>query len=530
MEPETKSKASACPVCNVSMSNRVLERHIRTEHGDPPLVYSTYVLKLTGLKTCECGCGSNVTWMGWRLGFTRYVQGHSPSWCKGRSKETDERVASRARATSAGKLKAYANGTNTAWSKGKTKHNNDRLAACAERQRQRFASGELRPWAKGLTKETDERIAIMAAHDSESHRQIGLRRQLDEQKRRSSDELRLLIEGKGNVIITAGLAEYTNENKSILSVTCTAAGHVTSGIADTLYHGECRMCYPCGSAPQIELFKLVQTLASDAVSCDRRTLHGQELDVLVPSKSFAIELNGLYWHNELSGKTATYHERKTLACRDADITLLHVFDDEWRDKRPIVESMIRHRLGLTSLRLSARQCEIVELSDAERHEFFERCHIDGDAPRAASAFGLKHPQHGIVAAMSLRWPFDRKRRANSELEIARWCCALNTSVAGACSRLVSIARCIAVGLEAQAIVTYMDRRHGDGRGYLSAGMQHVGTTPPRFWWTDGKRRFGRLTVKADAKRGLSEKQVAAERGVSRIYCCGNDIYELKLRT
>lgn len=87
-----------------------------------------------------------------------------------------------------------------------------------------------------------------------------------------------------------------------------------------------------------------------------------------------------------------------------------------------------------------------------------------------------------------------------------------------------------MGLEAQAIVTYMDRRHGDGRGYLSAGMQHVGTTPPRFWWTDGKRRFGRLTVKADAKRGLSEKQVAAERGVSRIYCCGNDIYELKLRT
>ena len=523
---ELAKKLTQCPVCNIQISPRTIERHIAAEHGDPPAIYSQYVLKLPAIKTCECGCGKLITWMGWRRGFTHYVQGHSPSWCRGMTKESDERVAARGRATSIGKLRAYADGTNVVWSKGKTKNDDARLAAAAERSSRAFATGERTPLMKGRSKETDASIAAMAAKISATHRNAELRKRLDSQKRRSPEEVRKLVEEGGELSIVSGLDEYTNENKSILTVTC-SKGHVASDLAVRFYRERCRTCWPSGSRAQVELFRWVQSIAPDAINCDRKELHGQELDIFVPTKHFAIEYNGLYWHCEKQ-KSDGYHASKSQLANVAGISLLHVFDDEWRDKRAIVESMIRHRLGLTPLRLSARQCEIVGLSDAERKEFFERCHIDGDAPRTVSTFGLRHPQHGIVAAMSLRWPFSAGRRAKGELEIARWCCALNTSVAGGCSRLVSTARCIAVGLDARALVTYMDRRHGDGRGYLSAGMRHVGSTPPRFWWTDGKHRFGRLTVKADAKRGLSEKQVAAERGVSRIYCCGNDVYEVKL--
>ena len=527
MNSETKSKTSACPVCNVSMSNRVLERHVRAEHGDPPLIYSTHVLQLTGLKTCECGCNSAVTWMGWRLGFTRYVQGHSPSWCKGLSKDSDERVAARGRATSAGKLRAYAECTNTAWSKGKTKHDDERVAANAATQRRRYANGELVPWMKGLSRQTDQRVARLGDAIKVTLSDPALKARLSQRKRLTETVVlarMAAIEHKFEVISRD--ESYDRASTYHIKLRCRLCGNVDIKLLSTL-DTWCRSCDRSGSADEASLRDFVRTLGVTPIQT-RAVISPLQLDCYVSERKFAVELNGLFWHSEFRSSDPERHEHKTQTCKAAGIALLHVFDDEWRDKRSIVESMIRHRLGLTPLRLSARQCEIVELNDAERREFFERCHIDGDAPRALSTFGLRHPQHGIVAAMSLRWPFSAGRRARGELEIARWCCALNTSVAGACSRLVSTARCIAVGLNARALVTYMDRRHGDGRGYLSAGMRHVGSTPPRFWWTDGKRRLGRLTVKADARRGLTEKQVAAERGVSRIYCCGNDVYEVKL--
>lgn len=527
MEQGTTSKTNICPICNVSMSSRVFERHVRAEHGDPALIYSTHVLKLRGLKTCECKCGGALTWMGWRLGFTRYVQGHNPPWCKGLRKETDDRVASRGRATSAGKLKAYASGASVAWSKGKTKHDDERLAAYAKRQQKRFASGDAKPWMKGLTRDTDERVARLGNAVRIALADPELRTRLSQRKRLTEASISKRIAAVQHKFELISRDEtYDRASTYRIMVRCRLCGNVDTKVL-SLLDTWCRSCDRSGSADEASVRDFVRTLGFTPVQT-RTVIPPLQLDCYVQEKRFAVELNGLYWHSEFCKSAPDRHEIKTSACKAQGIRLLHVFDDEWRDKRAIVESMIRHRLGASPLRIGARQCEIVELSDVERHEFFERCHIDGDAPRAVSAFGLKHPHHGIVAAMSLRWPFDRKRRARGELEIARWCCALNTSVAGACSKLVAIARCIAVGLGAQALVTYMDRRHGDGRGYLGAGMQHVGTTPPRFWWTDGKRRLGRLTVRADAKRGLSEKQVAEQRGVSRIYCCGNDVYELNL--
>lgn len=508
------------------MSNRVLERHVRAQHGDPPLVYSTHVLKLAGLKTCECGCNKAVTWMGWRLGFTRYVQGHSPSWCKGLSKETDERVASRGRATSAGKLKAYADGTNVVWSKGKTKHDDERIAEHAKRQRERFASGKVKPWMKGRTRATDERIAKLGNAVRLAMSDPTLKAYLSQRKRLTeATVLKRIGSIEHKFEIVSRDSTYDRAATYHIQVRCRLCNNIdtkTLSAIDTW----CRSCDGSGSADEASVRDFVRTLGLTPIQ-SRTVIPPLQLDCYVLEKKFAIELNGLFWHSEFRSPDPKRHERKTQACKAAGITLLHVFDDEWRDKRPIVESMIRHRLGLTPIKLGARSCEIIELQPADRATFFETNHIDGDAAsNVVSAFGLLHPQHGLVAAMSLRTPYSKQHA--SKLEIARWCCKLNVAVSGACSRLVNIARCIAVGLRSTALMTYMDRRHGDGQGYLGAGMQHVGTTPPRFWWTDGKRRFGRLTVRADAKRNMSEKQVAAERGVSRVYCCGNDVYELEL--
>lgn len=541
---------SQCPACEfkAKRESSVLKHISLTHAADPIDLYVKHVLQLTARPLCACGCGVETNWISLRRGFSNCLQGHNAkracvsaetavkrkialrdhykthsSWSKGLTKESDKRVAERSAATSAGQLKRFASGA-TAWSKGLTKHSDERIAAMAESSAAQFRNGERVPLMKGLSKETDEKIAAMAAKVSATHRDKALRSRLDSQKRRSAEEIRSLIETDSDLIITAGLDEYTNENKSELTVKCTA-GHVSKEIAVRLYSGRCKICHPLGSKGQTDLFRFVKSVAQDAVNCDREQLRGKEIDIFISSKKFGLEYNGLYWHSS-EQKSHSYHEDKRKLCESADIKLFQIFDDEWRDKRAIVESMIRHRLRAAKTRLFARDCEIVQISVSDRRSFFNSNHLDGDCS-AIISFGLQHREMGVVAVMSLRRPFHARKAAES-IEIARWSCALDTCVIGGLGKLLNAAKQIATALSARKLLTYCDLRHGDGRGYEAVGFKKVSVTRPRFWWTDGQKRYDRFRFRADKRRKMTEKEVAAEANVLKIYGCGNAVYEMTL--
>jgi hypothetical protein len=76
-------------------------------------------------------------------------------------------------------------------------------------------------------------------------------------------------------------------------------------------------------------------------------------------------------------------------------------------------------------------------------------------------------------------------------------------------------------------MTYVDRRIGTGKGYLSAGFELVGSTGPDYWYTDNELRYDRFKFRASD--GKSEKQVAFSAGVSRIYGCGSSIMLISLK-
>ena len=75
---------------------------------------------------------------------------------------------------------------------------------------------------------------------------------------------------------------------------------------------------------------------------DRTVLHGRELDVYVPEHHIAMEYDGLYWHSEDAGRDKGYHRRKTDDCAAAGISLVHVWEDDRRDRRAIIEDMIAY--------------------------------------------------------------------------------------------------------------------------------------------------------------------------------------------
>lgn len=542
-----KLEAIKCPLCDEFSSKRLtaLSAHFLEVHGKAEQeVWDS----INGPRpACACGCGGEVRWNGWGKGYSRVINGHNGKiyavctpeeaesiakkrsealkgkvgWSKGLTKETDERVAQRGDATARGRKAAFENGSITVWSKGLTKESDERVAAAALSLKEKFQSGEVSPWAKGLTKESDERVANMASSVSMTLQQKSIRDRLDSMKRLSLEEVQKRIEESGGLTVVDGLQNYVNDASRVIMVKCNKCGDTFQGSLRVLGKGRCFKCAPGGSAAQEEVARFVESLSVEVKRNDRKTMT-LELDIYAHQKRVAIEYNGLYWHCHIN-KSAHYHSNKSHVARDAGISLIHVFEDEWRDKRSIVESVIRAKLGLCSDKIGARSCKLIELTSEQRKEFFELNHLDGDV-RAEKAWGLTL-NNKIVYALSLRKPFHKKY--NDYLEVARCCPALGYSVPGGLSKLVKTAteHCKQEGIK--KLITYVDLRlGGTGVGYKVSGFKKTSETVARWWWTDLTHRFNRFKYKADSEKGLTEAQVAESAGVVKIWGCENAVYSL----
>lgn len=70
-------------------------------------------------------------------------------------------------------------------------------------------------------------------------------------------------------------------------------------------------------------------------------MNGLELDLYIPSLNFAIECNGLYWHKF---HDIHYHSNKTDLCNNNQISLIHIWEDEWYSNREEIENAIAQRI------------------------------------------------------------------------------------------------------------------------------------------------------------------------------------------
>jgi hypothetical protein len=543
-----------CPVCKIKIKvSRTLigceelEKHAMSHN----MSTETLWLLKNSLKEkpfCQCGCGQHVPWRNWKTGYSNYVRGHNANvetndakkirlealrqsfssgksfgWSKGLTKETDERVKLRGEKTSQGRSQAFADGKLTIWSKGKTKLNDPRIKNYANKLAKKFADGELIPWAKGLTKETDPRIAKMISRVSLTHRSIKLRRHLDKFKRYSFEEIKNKVEIGGLLKLLRIEGDYINYLQPNIVVQCIKCNIIWNDSVKRLETTRCYKCDPAGSRAQSEIADWIKSQLPNIFTNIRSIIPPTELDIYVNGCSTAIEYNGLYWHS-ITHKSSSYHQAKSVKCLESNITLLHVFEDEWRDKKQIVKSMIAHRLGLTLRKINARACTIRLLTNEVRRNFFIDNHLDGDV-QAHSAYGLFLKEE-LVAAISLRIPFHKKY--SDYLEIARICCLRDTNVRGGISKLSKMACKIAKELDKKNLMTYVDFRFGSEKNtWTSSNWQFIKHTEPRWWWTDYHDRFNRFKYRADKKNGLSEEEVASKAKVVKIYGCSNMLFTMK---
>lgn len=533
----------SCPRCEfTSRQEPRFVAHLLSTHSLESFDAYLEKFSLPQAPDCACGCGMSAPWKGWKDGFSNYLRGHNARvstcfsdprviesmkvsralsreagvwsvWNAGLTKESCESLKAASEKKSKTLALKYASGEIIPWQRGHTKSTSPSVMCQSVTKIRKFNSGELRQWNAGLTSETSRSVATAAQKISESYRAREAGRRL------SAIEVVQRVEGLGFRIDED---DYTSRKGWGLTVTHLQCGTQQVRSLYSLESGSCVKCDNMTSTGQREVEEFIRSLIPQIETSTRRVIPPQEIDIWVPSKNFGIEFNGLYWHSE-KFLEKDYHEKKSRAVREAGGDLLHIFEDEWREKRHIVESMIVSRLGLTQKSRGARSCRLESLSNDERRRFFDSAHIDGDV-QAAISWGL-YDGETLVAALSLREPFHGKWR--EWFEVARFATLPGRSIPGALGKLTAAAISHARSLGKAGLMTYVDTRLGLGKSYRTVGFQEIESTSPRFWWTDFRRRLNRFSVRANRAGGKTEKEVAASHGVVKIWGCSNKVLVLE---
>lgn len=270
---------------------------------------------------------------------------------------------------------------------------------------------------------------------------------------------------------------------------------------------------------------------------NRTILNGQELDIYIPEKQIAIEIDGLYWHCS-DYKDKNYHLNKTQKCKEKGIRLIHIFDDE---NYEIVESKIKHILGLNKdlPKIYARKCYVEEISTEDKNEFLEYNHLQGK-DKSLIKLGLWYPQDDgdiLVSVMTFRKPQvslgNKKNKTIYDYELSRFANDNDYLVLGSFGKLFKYFK---DNYEWKKIVTYADLRWSVGGIYEKNNFKFDHNSKPNYFYfnRNTRERFHRYTFNKQALKNKfpniyddnkTEFQIMNETKIyKRIYDCGNMIY------
>lgn len=230
----------------------------------------------------------------------------------------------------------------------------------------------------------------------------------------------------------------------------------------------------------------------------------------------------MYWHSE-NKKGKLYHYEKTERCKQKGVQLIHIFEDEWRDKREIVKSILISKLGVCERKIYARNCVVKKVNNKSVRQFVENNHLQGNA-KCESYYCLYH-NNELVSVASV----GRNRYMKNEFELIRYCSKLNTIIVGGFGKLLK-----EIKKDYNKFYSYADLRYFNGNVYSKFGVL-IKTTEPGYFWTDSVNRISRYKTQKhklhkllenEYDENLSENQNMIKFGYDKIYDCGHNLYLL----
>lgn len=286
----------------------------------------------------------------------------------------------------------------------------------------------------------------------------------------------------------------------------------------------CLTCNPLYSTyAQNEVCEFVMSLVEN-VYVNKRFKSGlytkgdYEIDIYLPDFNIGIEFNGIYWHSEFY-KEKTYHLDKKDYFTNMGITLVQIWEDDWKYKKEIVKSIISNKLSKNENKIFARKCIIKQVPLDEKVNFLNSNHLQGDV-RSSINIGLYY-ENKLVSLMTFG---ERRINSKSEFELIRFCNLLNTTIVGGASKLFNF---FIKNYKFKSIISYSDNSISNGDLYKTLGFVNNTKSTINYYWCDNKVKYHRFNfnkkklVRDGYDPSKTEVEIMHERGYYRIFGVGN---------
>ena len=180
---------------------------------------------------------------------------------------------------------------------------------------------------------------------------------------------------------------------------------------------------------------------------------------------------------------------------------MHIYDNEWRDKKDIVKSLILAKLKKCNRKIFARKCVIRELTKEQEVFFIKKNSLHG-YKESFKTFGLFY-KNEIVSSIS----FDL---FGDKLVLTNFTAALDTTVTGGFSKILNHVK---KSFSSTCLETKADFRFFSQDILSAAGFQLTKLNKPTCFATDGYALY-------EKGKNPSKKQ-------RNFYDCGHGIFVLQ---
>jgi hypothetical protein len=271
----------------------------------------------------------------------------------------------------------------------------------------------------------------------------------------------------------------------------------------------------------LEISKLIPNV--DIIRGDRELI-GKELDIYIPSLHLAFECNGVYWHSETNGRGRLYHLDKTKSAAEKGVHLVHIWDNQWNNRRELIISRIKSLLKMNK-RIPARKCKVVNLTPTETKKFLNDNHIQRNCG-SSFRYGLIY-NNEVVAVMTMG---KSRYNKNSSYELLRFCSKIGINVIGGSSKLFKY---FISTVNPTSVISYSDKSFNTGKSYLNLGFKYSHSSSPSYHYTkdyvnlENRVKFQKhklkniLTIYVDTD---TEYENMINNGYDRIWDCGTDVW------
>lgn len=308
-------------------------------------------------------------------------------------------------------------------------------------------------------------------------------------------------------------------NKNTVSAIHVKCGTIRNASHKSFFINRCKKCSFTGTSKDEEnIRKIIEDMG---FATTRGKIGRKEIDIYIPTVKLGIEYNGLYWHGAARNKDKLKHFKKMKMCRERDIELITIFENDWKQSNKKVVELIKRKLGLNRRSKNTKKFCVLEIDRKCAIDFLEK-HSIHRKKGGSLFFGLffKEKLKGVISVS----------KTKNTLNINDISVLAEVGERNGYGKLIGFVEEYGVKNKINKITTFSENKWGEGFVYEKLGFNLEREYGPRYGYCEKKDNIIDKTMcqKKDLlKKGAvgsmedSESALAKTLKLYRIYDCGS---------